>query len=218
MLALRTSTGRDLAIVGASWLDAAVELNLRYNMTSLAGQEPDPQVFFKGVRGLEARLWVAEAFGLFGDSTIRHQADLVRRVRNALAHTIDDLNCDSSSIAPLIDQMTLTTESVTQSLLIDPNTVDPRNSQPWWFTFDGEDFRGDQVSVIGAENPDRIVFFVPRSPEPVTRDDRLRRQIYATVFGVLGLGLKPWINDTGNDGVVDITGWEEEAARRAHEW
>lgn len=212
MLKLRSMNGRELAIVGAAWLDAAVELNLRYNMRHQSGVEPEQQVLTRGLRGLEARLWVADAFGLFATPDVRRQADLVRRVRNEFAHSIEDLDCDSPRIAPLIDQMTLTTEEVQAGLTIDPSA---RGYAHRPFIFDGETF-ADVAAIVEAE-PLRLLFFVPDTTPPTTRDERLRNQIHATVYGVLGLGLKSWLMEEGYGGVLDLTEPPEQTEQRAHE-
>lgn len=204
MLKLRNMTGRDLAIIGAAWLDAAVELNLRYNMQALAARPPTKEVFARGLRGLESRLWVADAFGLFGGSDVRPQADLLRRVRNEFAHTIEDVDCDSPTIAPLIDQMNLTPEGVTDDLVIRAQ-AEERASERWSFQFDGEEFNGADVAAIYDESPDRLLFFVPLVHDIRSRDDRLRAQIYAAVHGALGLGLKSWLLSEGATGLVDVT-------------
>lgn len=202
MLSLRGLRGRELAIVGSAWLEAAVEVNLRYNMLHSAGVEPERQVFARALRGLESRLLIAQAFGLFGHHEVGRQADLVRRVRNEFAHTFEDVTCDSPTIAPIIDEMSLTTRSVMDGLRV-------RKSGDGWldsseFTFDGEVFGGAAVQAIIDVNPYRVLFFVPDGGAFKNRDDRLRQQIHASVFGVLGTGLRPWLEETVPEGIAEI--------------
>jgi hypothetical protein len=186
MLALRDKTGRDLAIVGASWLEAVVEQNLRENMQVYAGKAPDRAVFERALKSSEQKILVAAGFGLISNETLK-AALLVNKVRNAFAHTIEDLTCDSPTIASNIAQMKLSMDMAMESVTINQSAA---NAPVEGITFDGERF--EDVSGIFDVNPWRVFFFLPNVPA-ATNDDRLRNQIFACALGAAGLGLKPWL-------------------------
>jgi len=202
MLALRGKAGRDLAVLGASWLDIILEQNLLANMAELSSDERDDLFDGRGVLATtSAKINVARSFGLIS-AEARTQSKLLNRVRNLFAHTIEDLDTDSPAIAAIVDKMTFTYESAMQFITIDPDAN--RDLSHGAFNFDGETFDSDDVSTIVEPHPESVLFFLPKVAIE-TRDDRLRSQIYACVIGAAGIGLKPWIESSApRGGIVEM--------------
>jgi hypothetical protein len=198
MLALRHKTGRELAIVGASWLDLILEQNLRSSMEQDLSEAERRKLFdhVGPLSTISAKIDVARAFDLIS-AEARAQSHLVNGVRNAFAHTIEDLDSDSPSVAKYIDQMTLTLDQVMGWLTVDPSRPDP--TPPTAFVFDGERFEYSAVSGILDADAETVLFFMP-SIDVQNRDDRLRQQIFACTVGAAGRGLKPWIQDSAPAG------------------
>lgn len=70
MLALRFKGGRELAILGASWLDAALEINLREHFHE-DYRTADVNLFKGGLKSMAAKTYLAEALGSIPCSTVR---------------------------------------------------------------------------------------------------------------------------------------------------
>lgn len=207
LLGLRTKSGRDLAILGASWIDLILEKNLTVNMDSMragALTSSERRELFEG-RGVlastSAKFNTAHAFGLISRQTLQ-QGLLLNTVRNAFAHTIEDIDSGSPMIAKLIDRMELTADDGLTFLKNRPD-ASTRSSPFSNFRFDGEDFDSKSATGVFDVNPDRVLFFVP-CVTGASNDDVLRNHIYACAVGAAGLGLKSWMLETAPaEGIAD---------------
>lgn len=185
MLALRRLQGRELAIVGASWLDVALEINLREHFVPSL-RVPDRSDIFGGMlRSSASKVDLVVALGTVHPEVIRH-VDLVRQVRNEFAHTVEDIDLSANLMKTWLGQMVFTPGDALKLVANSPETEG--ESPP--FVYNGESFVGDVTGIGGPT--DEVLFFVPDG-DARTPDNRLRRQIYACMIGLLGYGMKPWL-------------------------
>jgi hypothetical protein len=195
MLILRERQGRDLAILGASWLDIVLEKSLRANMEQLDVKLGDALFGQSGyLHTLSAKIDLACSFAIISKKAMvaSHQ---LRQVRNLYAHTLDDLSSDAPQIAATIGQMDFS--------LKDTMPFDKTSRDDSTFTFEGEVFT-DGHGILADDPPHEILFFVPSvivQPE-TRRDDLLRQHIYACIFAGLEQGLRGWIDETVSPGGI----------------
>ncbi|AWB85502.1 hypothetical protein C3E77_01890 [Mycetocola zhujimingii] len=202
MLRLRDKRGRDLAILGASWLDVVLEQNLIANMGALSAKDREELFGGRGVLSTtSAKIRVAHSFKLISEET-KSQSLLLNRVRNEFAHTLEDLNATSPRILHLLDQMSLTPEHGLEFITINPDA--PTELEHDAFLFDGERFEIDDVNAILDLDPERVLFFLP-SGDGTSPDAVLLRHVYACIFGVAGLGLRSWVERTSLGGLGEMT-------------
>lgn len=197
MLDLRSKHGRELAILGASWLDVALEINLREHFLPAYRVPTRSDLFRSTLKSFESKINVARAMGAMPPEIADH-VDLVRRVRNEFAHTIDDIDLEAPVMKTSLGQMTLTPARALDGLTIDKSAP---KAKPYRFRFGQDEFESDVAAI--ADSDGRVLFFVPDGSDR-SSDDILRRQIYGCMIGVLGFGLRPWLDRESRPGGLPI--------------
>lgn len=200
MLELRRLTGRELAIVGASWLDVALEINLREHFAPELRSPRKSDIFAGLLRSFAAKLDLVAALGSVHPDVL-HPVDLVRQVRNEFAHTIADVDLSSHQMKTWLGQMDFTPSdalalvSAAQSVVVD-------HPPTGLFRFNGELFSDSEITGL-VDREGQVLFFVLNG-DARSADSRLRRQIYACMIGLLGYGLQPWLERNAEPGGLPI--------------
>lgn len=195
LLDLRKLGGRDLVIVGASVLDAALREALLRTLKPLSSKDREDMFDNEAgaARRLSAKIDLALATGIITKKT-HIESDLVRRLRNELAHSIDPDEILSTKCSSLIGAFGYA-DPTAIDIAIDGVTNEPPGGGAGTLTFFGEVFNvPDLVVVMGDDR--RVAWFYPSEDDyPKTTDDRIRAQLWACITASIAPVLFDWHGD-----------------------
>lgn len=178
----------------------ALEINLRERFTPELRSPRKSDIFTGLLRSFAAKLDLAAALGSVHPDVVG-PVELVSQVRNEFAHTIADVDLSSHQMKGWLGQMDFT-PSDALALVRDEQLGVADEPPTGLFRFNDEIFSDSEITgLIGREG--QALFFVLNG-DARTPDSRLRRQIYACMIGLLGYGLKPWLEQNSEPGGLPI--------------
>lgn len=193
ILDLRNLSGRDLVIVGASLLDAALQQALSRRFAKLSSRD-EQKIFFEesgAASRLSSKIDLALALGLITKET-HVEAHRLRRLRNFLAHSLDPEAVSSDECVTATSAFAYIDPGKIVLTLDDVVIEDFSSTES--IAFYGERFRyGDLFVVTGDDR--RLAWLFPYIEDPTGFDQIVRNQIWATITAVIVPVLGEWHND-----------------------
>lgn len=209
VLGLRDKPDRDVAIMGSSFLDLALELTIRTKL--VGGYEDDYAALFEGgnapVATFSAKIELAHGLALI-DRRVKRECHLIRRIRNEFAHSIQDIDCTSEAIANRIHELEFAGPTNFDNPFGGGAATTREVSEPIWVVFpDGRTESAANTYLI-VDTAGRVGFRVPTVPsEPqvaLSNRELLVHSIWAAIAETVAPALEQWINGGPVDTLDDF--------------
>lgn len=202
LLGLEGRSPRDVAILGAAFLDAALERSIDALVMDRSGS-PAPELFAQNspLSTLSSKVVAARSLGLISTQA-EVEMDQFRKVRNAFAHSLSDLDLADSPIRDHIANFTLwcNKEVPDQSYWyrFDPSVVPVANTPPGRFTFDGKEI--DMATSRWVVDQDgTLLFYVPVcTADNADSHTRLLFQAWGCVYEAICPAVVRWLESDGS--------------------
>lgn len=208
VLTLASKHGRDLVVMGCSYLHLALEQAIRSKMVTNLDRDELRELFHSStapLSTLSGQIRMAQALGLINQDT-RKTCNLLRDIRNAFSHSIRDIDCDTpeikAAIANLPDPSVPENPGPTVALpdplelteLLPEGVTQRHLRHPVHVAFnDGEEMTLNDVIVVGDPN-DRLAFYVPAATGPITNlEDKLRYTLWRNITAIAIHAIPDWV-------------------------
>ncbi|QJU54315.1 hypothetical protein SCB71_14310 [Herbiconiux sp. KACC 21604] len=198
VLDLRSKPDADIAIIGGSFLDIALQQALLARFVELTDKEKGDLFFLANgpLFDLGSKIGVAYALNVISRG-VRDDLVTIARLRNRLAHRMEDLDANSPSIRNELSKLAVWKDPWTHV----PGTKMRHGGEG--FIFEGQYFLLQTTHVIASDPDDYILFFVPGAGDDVASDPRLilLHGIWSCLYAIMVTALRNWNGFEYTEGV-----------------